>query len=171
MSEKTTIYGDIGESIFRGSKTKKTNEIGYDITADTHIFKNPIGIDIQEDYNFGKIKITFRNSWRDKENRVIMNITGLETRETMPDQYRNGFPYCVSEKCDDRLLDGYDCLAVRASNGKWVCERNDGYEDYAVWYVNNSDDMSIDVALIFVEEIGKCVERLRNIRGELEKGE
>jgi hypothetical protein len=137
------------------------------IEDDDTVFHNPIGNKIKPEYNFGKIKITVRNSQRTPEKRVILNVTGMKKATSFPDEYLEGYPHCSCDNCGDRLLEGYKCFVVRAENGKWITEIGGPYVDHDVWHVNNSDDILVDVAIILIEEIGKCVERLRIIRGEI----
>lgn len=121
--------------------------------------------DIKENptYQFGQIKIRFRPVGN---NEVCVDIRGMKDSRYLSEEYRKGFPHCSMDPCPDRDLSGCDCYVIRASNGQWIRVPGEVYGESPVSWINGTR-MHIEFAKLIVNEIGKCVDRLREINSRL----
>lgn len=116
---------------------------------------------IPMNYKFGKIEITVNESEDDDyPDMFTLTIEGMKEYKDLPDEYLSGYPRCYYDNDDDsfklRCSDGY----IMESDGSHDCE----YGDWLYTTENaEADYFSMETVKEIVEEIEKCVERLRVI--------
>lgn len=112
-------------------------------------------------YKFDKIKITVNESDDDDyPDMFTLTIEGMKEYDDLPDEYLSGYPRCYYDNDDDsfklRCSDGYEM----ENDGSHDCE----YGDWLYTTENaEADYFSMETVKKIVEEIEKCVERLRKI--------